>query len=128
MFKIILYTVVYGITWKFPWNRFGKENCLKLFCIRVWYHMEISMESFWQKMFETILYTCLVSHGNFHGTVLARNVCNYFVYVFGITWKFPWNRFGKENCLKLFCILVWYHMEISMESFWQRMFKTILYL
>ena len=37
-----------------------------VFCIRVWYHMEISMESFWQRMFETILYTCMVLHGNFH--------------------------------------------------------------
>ena len=84
-------------------NPLGKE-CLKLFCIR----------------------SCMVLHGNFHGTVLARNVCNYFVYVFGITWKFPWpNRFGKENCLKLFCIRVWYHLEISMESFWQGMFATV---
>ena len=25
-----------------------------VFCIRVWYHMEISMESFWQRMFELL--------------------------------------------------------------------------
>ena len=103
MFETISYTCLHliGITWKFPWNRFGKE-CLKLFCIRVWavygiswkfpsnrfgkeckklhvfcytrvvlHNIKISMESFWQRMFETILYTCMVFHGNFHEIVLA---------------------------------------------------------
>ena len=55
-------------------NPLGKE-CLKLFCIRhVWYYMEISMEPFWQRMFETILYTCIVLHGNFRGPFLANKV------------------------------------------------------
>ena len=64
---------MYGITWKFPWTRSGKQS-LKLFCIRVWYYMEISVDLFWQRMFETILYTCLVLHGNFRGRVLANKV------------------------------------------------------
>ena len=115
------FVYMYGITWKFSWNRFGKE-CLKLFCIHVWYYMEISVDPFWQTKFETVLYTCLVLHGNFRRPVLAKNVWNYFVYVFSITWKFPWTRSGKQS-LKLFCISIWYYMEISMESFWQRMFE-----
>ena len=38
------------------------------------------------------------------------------------------NPLAKSECLQQFCISVWYYMEISMKPFWQRMFKTILYL
>ena len=76
MFETILYmcmAVLHG-NFHLPWTRFGKE-CLKLFCIRVRrYYMEISIEPFWYRMFDTILYTCMVLHGNFRGPVLANKV------------------------------------------------------
>ena len=76
MFEIISYmcmAVLHG-NFHLPWTRFGKES-LKLFCILVRrYYIKISIEPFWYRMFETILYTCMVLHGNFRGPVLANKV------------------------------------------------------